>query len=178
MALITRVTRLFRADLHAVLDRIEEPDVLLRQAVREMEEELARDEQRIKVLTHEHGQLITRETDLEQSLSEIEEELDVCFESEKDDLARALIKRKLEAQRFLKFLSRKREALEERLAELKARLNENRARLDAMRQKAEVLTEEQAPDHPEDRWTTVDISVREEDVEVAFLREKQRRSGS
>lgn len=178
MALITRVTRLFRADLHAVLDRIEEPDVLLRQAVREMEEELARDEQRIKVLTDEQGQLIARETDLERSLSEIEEELDVCFGSEKDDLARALIKRKLEAQRFLKFLSRKREALEERLAGLKARLKENRARLDAMRQKAEVLTEEQAPDHPEDRWTTVDISVRDEDVEVAFLREKQRRSRS
>lgn len=36
MALINRATRLFRADLHAVLDRIEEPDILLRQAVREM----------------------------------------------------------------------------------------------------------------------------------------------
>ena len=47
MALITRVSRLFQADFHAVLDRIEEPDLLLRQAVREMEEELARDEQRI-----------------------------------------------------------------------------------------------------------------------------------
>ena len=44
MALITRVARLFRADLHAVLDRIEEPDVLLKQAVREMEEELASEE--------------------------------------------------------------------------------------------------------------------------------------
>ena len=43
MALITRVSRLFQADLHAVLDRIEEPEVLLKQAVREMEEELARD---------------------------------------------------------------------------------------------------------------------------------------
>ena len=34
MPLINRVSRLFRADLHAVLDRIEEPDVLLRQAAR------------------------------------------------------------------------------------------------------------------------------------------------
>ena len=38
MALMTRVARLFRADLHAVLDRIEEPEVLLRQALREMED--------------------------------------------------------------------------------------------------------------------------------------------
>ena len=44
MALITRISRLFQADLHAVLDRIEEPDLLLRQAVREMQDDLARDE--------------------------------------------------------------------------------------------------------------------------------------
>src|SRR5687767_9840646 len=31
MALIDRLARLFQADLHAVLDRIEEPEVLLRQ---------------------------------------------------------------------------------------------------------------------------------------------------
>ncbi len=65
MALITRVSRLFQADFHAVLDRIEEPDVLLRQAVREMEEELARDEQRSKLLQHELRQLINRATDLD-----------------------------------------------------------------------------------------------------------------
>ena len=46
MALINRMSRLFTADVHAVLDRIEEPDVLLKHAVREMEEELARGEQR------------------------------------------------------------------------------------------------------------------------------------
>src|SRR5262247_3541760 len=53
MALINRMSRLFTADVHAVLDRIEEPDVLLKHAVREMEEELARGEQRARVLGHE-----------------------------------------------------------------------------------------------------------------------------
>ena len=55
MALITRVGRLFRADLHAVLDRVEEPEVLLRQAIREMEEELAEERQRLRLARHEHG---------------------------------------------------------------------------------------------------------------------------
>jgi phage shock protein A len=104
MALITRVSRLLRADLHAVLDRVEEPEVLLKQAMREMEEVLTRDEQRIKVLPHEHRQLLTRETDVERSLDEIAGELDVCFESGKDDLACAVIRRTLEAQRLLKVL--------------------------------------------------------------------------
>jgi phage shock protein A len=178
MALITRVSRLFQADFHAVLDRIEEPEVLLRQAVREMEEELARDEQRSKVLQHEQGQLTARETEFEQSLHDIEEELDVCFESGNDDLARAWIRRKLEAQRFCKGLSRKRGTLQETLTELNTRLQENQARLESMRQKAELLAAESIRTRPADNWTIPDISVRDEDVEVAFLREQQQRRRS
>lgn len=178
MPLITRVSRLFRADLHAVLDRIEEPDVLLRQAVREMEEELVHDEQRARVLKHEYGQLTVRQTELERSLDEIEEELTVCFEAGEDDLARALIRRKLEAQRYAKFLSRKRDSLEESLGSLKARLDGNRARLDSMRQKAELLAEDEASHHGEDSFSAPDFSVRDEDVEVAFIRERQNRRPS
>ena len=178
MALITRVSRLFQADFHAVLDRIEEPEVLLRQAVREMEEELARDEQRSRVLQHEQRQLITRETELEQSLHEIEEQLDTCFEAGNDDLARAWVKRRLEAQRFGKNISRKRAALKETLDDLNTRVRENQARLESMRQKAELLAGESACALPADNWTIPDISVRDEDVEVAFLREKQHRSRS
>jgi len=178
MALITRISRLFQADLHAVLDRIEEPDQLLRQALREMEDDMARDEQGMKALNHELEQLISRETDIGHSLDAIEDELDVCFESGKDDLARALIKRKLEALRFLKFLSRKREVQERTLSGLRTRLQENRASLDSMRQKAELLAEETVADSCVVNWSSPDIVVRDEDVEVAFLREKQKRSRS
>ncbi|MGB5177744.1 MAG: PspA/IM30 family protein [Gammaproteobacteria bacterium] len=178
MALITRVSRLFQADFHAVLDRIEEPEVLLRQAVREMEEELVHDEQRSRIMQHEQGQLTAREGDLEQSLHEIEEELDVCFDTGNDDLARACVKRKLEAQRCCKGLLRKSQALQKTLDDLNTRLRENRARLESMRQKAELLAAENTRERPVDNWTLPDIGVRDEDVEVAFLREKQHRRQS
>jgi phage shock protein A len=178
MALITRVSRLFQADFHAVLDRIEEPEVLLRQAVREMEEELASDAQRSRILKHEQGQLTARETDLEQTLQELDEQLDICFDSGNDDLARASIKRKLETQQYCKGLARKRQALQETLDDLDTRLRENRSRLESMRQKAELLAEETARARPADNWTIPDITVRDEDVEVALLREKQQRRRS
>jgi phage shock protein A len=57
MALVTRLSRLFQADFHAVLDRIEEPDLQLRQAVREMQFTLDQDQQRLKLLQHEAAQL-------------------------------------------------------------------------------------------------------------------------
>ena len=177
MALITRVSRLFRADFHAVLDRIEEPDVLLKQAVREMEADIASDEQRAKVLAHEQGQLANRCRDLDESLRRIEDELDVCFASEKDDLARALIKRKLETERLRKVLSQKQEASADDLTALNKRLQQNRSRLNAMQQKVEFLVEDDNAARDE-FWTVPDVAVRDEDVEVAFLREKQKRSRS
>ena len=50
MALITRVTRLFAADMNAVIDQIEEPEMMLKQSLREMQETLAVSEQRLKNL--------------------------------------------------------------------------------------------------------------------------------
>lgn len=176
MALITRVSRLFQADLHAVLDRIEEPDVLLRQAVREMEEELANDEQRMKLLRHEQQQIITRQADIESTLREIDEELDLCFGSGKEDLARPLVRRKLEVLQFEKALARKKQAADQALNTLKSRLQENRGELENMRQKVELLAAESKPEQVSDGWPDSQVCVRDEDVEVAFLREKQQRS--
>jgi phage shock protein A len=49
MALLNRVSQLFKADFNAVLDQIEEPEQILKQAVRDMEDELASSENRIAV---------------------------------------------------------------------------------------------------------------------------------
>jgi phage shock protein A len=176
MPLIHRVTRLFRADLHAVLDRVEEPDMLLKQAIREMEEAMAQDEQQLKVLNHEMGQLVARHDELQQNLTDLEAELDICFEAGHEDLAKALIKRKLETQGFEKFIKRRRQSLQSSITELSKRVEENRRRLDSMRQKAEVFSEDIKSREQDNLWSAPDFSVRDEDVDVAFLREKQKRS--
>jgi len=179
MALITRIARLFRADLHAVLDRMEEPDVLLRQAVREMEEALAADEQRLRLLRHEQEQLTARRRELARALERLAEEIDLCFASGKEELARTLIRRQLEAQRLEQVVARRAEALQGSVDGLAARTEENRGRLESMRQKAELLAEEERGERdatPADAGAPT--PVRDEEVEVAFLREKQRRAQS
>lgn len=176
MALITRFTRLFQADLHAVMDRIEEPDILLRQAVREMEEDIARDEQRNKVIQHELAGIGQRRTELDQSLRQIDEEMDLCFDSGKDELARDLIKRKLEAQQLQLALSRMDKSVQNTLDQIAARLKENHLRLTAMRQKVELLAEHDVDSNCDQSWSVYPVTIRDEEVEVAFLREKKRRN--
>ena len=101
MALINRVARLFKSDFHAVLDRIEEPEQVLRQAIRDMEDKLASAEQRIRLCTHERERLATRKAALDATVKELDQELDLCFAKQKDELARTSVRKKLEAQRLL-----------------------------------------------------------------------------
>lgn len=178
MALITRVSRLFRADVNAVLDRMEEPEILLKQAVREMEEELDRDEQRGKLLGVELKQIATRQSDLHHQLSETEAELDLCFDTGNEALARVLLKRNLEAERFVKFLNRRHEELRDAASALRKRIDENRARLESMRQKAALFVTREAGEDKSD-WGEPEFArqfaISDEDVELAFLRERQKR---
>jgi len=173
MALINRMSRLFTADVHAVLDRIEEPDVLLKHAVREMEEELARGEQRVRALTHEHESLGERQAKTAACLAELGSQLDVCFESGNEELARKIIKRRLETERFERNVVERRAALDKELAALRANVEEQREQLDVMRQKAELLATTAADD-----FVSGDFVVGEADIEVALLRERQKRQRS
>jgi len=175
MALINRMSRLFTADVHAVLDRIEEPDVLLKHAIREMEEELARNEQRVRTLEHERGTLADRQRKVQAVLAELGEQLDVCFADANDELARKVIKRRLETERLDRHVTERRTAVDKALAERRAAADEQREQLDVMRQKAELLTTSGSGG---DEWGKTEFAVGEAEVEVAFLRERQKRQPS
>jgi len=178
MALIRRMSKLFSADLHAVLDRMEEPEVLLKQAIRDMEEELAKQEQRIKWLRREKEQLTSREHELHTTPVEIDKKLDLCFEGGKDDLAKKLIRRKLQAERLAQHVKTKHEAAAKTLAEYEADLEENQERLEGMRQRAECFVADASVERAERSFADADLPIGEDEVEVAYLREKQRRSKS
>lgn len=177
MALINRFTRLFTADLNAVLDRIEEPDVLLRQAVRDMEDELTALHTRLRALGAEAERLQALEQADRERLAELEDELDVCFRSGEEALARGLVRRKLETGRRAKLSAARREAALKASSELEATIAEDERQLEHMRQKLEVFaSEDRRPAAPVP--TAPDVTVEADEVEVAFLREKARRMPS
>ena len=179
MALITRISRLFKADFHAVLDQIEEPDLLLRQAIREMEDDLAAREQRIRLASHEQEGLRTHKAELAQLLTELDDQLDLCFAAQKPDLARNLVRRKLETQRAARHLAKRESTIEKSLSEQRAMLEEHRVTLDGLRQKAEIFTARprEAVGDFKDSFDR-ELAVSDDEVEVAFLREQTRRATS
>jgi hypothetical protein len=70
-------------------------------------------------------------------------------------------------------VAERRAALDKELGTLRATLDEQRDALDVMRQKAELLTATAAGDAG-----GIDVAVSEAEVEVAYLRERQRRQPS
>ena len=184
MALINRIARLFKADFHAVLDQIEEPEQLLKQAIRDMEDELACIEQRIAVCAHDQDALSVRRSELESATADIGAQLDLCFKSRKDDLARGLIKRRLEADRLLKRLNSKYATNEAWLDEQRTRLDENQTTLEGLRQKAELFSKRTSTHTDGDSafddiaWMAREMIVGDDEIEIEYLREKSLRSAS
>ena len=174
MPLIDRVTRLFRADLHAVIDRIEEPEVLLRQALREMEEELAQAAARLKATQLEREQLQRRAREIEQSLAGIGGELDLCFAANNEALVRTLLRRRLEGERLLQALRQREAACTRRHSEESTRQAERQRDLEQLRQRASLFQPEERETDGTPRFGD-DLTVSESDIDLALLREREAR---
>ncbi|HUV23101.1 MAG TPA: PspA/IM30 family protein [Gammaproteobacteria bacterium] len=176
MALVTRLSRLFQADFHAVLDRIEEPDLQLRQAVREMQFALDQDRQRQQLLQHEAEQLDKAVDSIADQLRSLDEELDICLAANKDDLARDLLRRKLAAEKRLQATRERGAAIDRQRQTLTRQVDEQTQQLTSMQQKLELLVK------GEDASVATDFTsaavIRNEEIEIALLREKQKRSKS
>lgn len=179
MTLITRLGRLFRADLNAVLDGLEEPAMLLKQAVRDMEEVLAGEEAEHARRADEAQRLVQAEHEGRARVAALDEELSLCLAADKDELARTLVRRKLEAERHQTLLGERQQALLEAQRRLATRIQSHRQRLDALHAQAalsdsvEAVTRHESPSN----WQTPPV-ISEAEVEVALLRERQRRAQS
>jgi phage shock protein A len=175
MALVKRISRLFSADIHAVLDQLEDPESVLKQAVREMEEEVARQEQRDKWLEKEIDATTSRIQSLEAAVTEIDRKLDTCFEHGNEALARRLTRRKLETRKLVQRVADKRATMQDERTDLATTLAGNRDQLDSLQQKADLLAtpgSARLSTYAEESLAQVD----DDEVEVAFLREKEARA--
>lgn len=179
MALITRLNKLFQADMHAVLDKIEEPEALLKHAIRDMEVSTGLEEKQLRLCEVEQEQLGKKAQQLKETLAELDGKLALCFQANKDDLARSVVKRKLECQQAFIRAADTATALAEKARQLTKQLGEHQAQLAEMKQKAEVFAREpgNTTSAGSGAWDNP-VAIREEDIDVAFLCEKQKWSAS
>jgi phage shock protein A len=180
MTLLHRIHRLFQADLHGVLDEIEEPDLLLKQSLREMEEEIAREEAALAGLDHQARALEEEAETLGSEAARIDGRLDLCFADSDETLARSVVRQKLACQRAEEALGRERRRLLEERQGRAERLTTHQAQLAQLRQRCRAL--ERAPGAGAAagpgwgaRFGIGAADPSPEEVELAFREECQRR---
>jgi len=184
MALINRITRLIKTDFHAVLDQIEEPEQILKQAIRDMEDELAQTQQTLANAVHQQRALDRRIVEFENKVKEQKSELDLCFDNEEDELAKGLIRRKLESERGLQRLKSMKSGQLQFVDDQRRLCTEQEGSLEGLRQKSDLFVKKQnfdARSHAtfeDPSWIEGLSGVSQEEVEIAFLKEKNARRAS
>ena len=179
MTLITRITRLFKADLHGILDDLEEPEEVVKQAIRDMEEDIARQELLLDDLHAVLRRLATEAQEIAQGLQGIERQIDLCFTAGNEPLAKNLIRKRLERAQRARGVARAQEETRVKRDQLTQKIAEHKQQLAAVVQQLKLWTENR-PGRP---WMAScsplhqgGSGITDDEVELAFLEEKQRRS--
>lgn len=176
MALVNRFSRLFTADLNALLDRIEEPEVLLKQAVRDMQHELDELKRRGAALDQSARHLERESAALARNERQINEELELCLEAREDDLARTLIRRQLECERTRARIERDQQANADARTEIARAVEDGERQLGERREQLDVLVAAPAAPGLNQPAIQETPAISDADIDVALLRARQRRA--
>ena len=132
MTLIQRMTRLLKADLHGLLDGLEDPEEVVKQTIRDMEEAMQHKEQTLAALHAMLQRLTAEEQEVGRAAREIDHHIDLCFEAGNEALARHFVRKRLETERQARDVARAVEETQARCAALEHTMAEQREQLAAV----------------------------------------------
>lgn len=177
MTITMRIARLFKADVHGLLDLLEEHETVLKQAIRDMETEIERGEQTLVECEQKEEALRGAATHLENAVATLEEQIDIAFEAQNEALARTFVRKKLETENRLHSTFRAIEALTAETDAMRRQIHDQKTQLDAILNQVPHDVGEPSPSSPP-VGSAVSFGVAEEDVEAAFLKEQRKRTDS
>ncbi len=93
MGIMTRVVRIFKADVHGVMDQLEDQELLLKQHLRDMAEALSLKEVKLNKMIASRKQAQQEYDKYRQQSQALEQDLAVAIQKNKDDIARMLIRK-------------------------------------------------------------------------------------
>jgi phage shock protein A len=180
MTLIQRMTRLLKADLHGLLDGLEDPEEVVKQTIRDMQEAIEYKEQTLTALHATLQRLTAEEQEVGRAAREIDHHIDLCFEAGNEALARNFVRKRLETERQARDVTRAMEETQARRVALEHTMAEQREQLAAVVQQLNrYMATRQRQASTTSTFTPGSSSavLTDDEVEVAFLDEKRRRAG-
>ncbi|WP_319409358.1 PspA/IM30 family protein [uncultured Desulfosarcina sp.] len=177
MGIMTRMVRLCKADVHGVMDQLEDKGLLLKQYLREMETSLGHKEQQVNALTRRIGRLTGQIARHAEEVDKLERDLTLALQKEKDDIARMLIRRRRALETAAGHLKEQIDAMSLEKTQLTETLSHQRLQYETLNAKADACCF-QATDHlfetASDRNAGIVYSTEpvDEEIELELLTRK------
>ena len=126
MGILSRLFRLCKADVHGVMDQLEDKELVLKQYLREMEESLKLKELRLARLDDSIRQISGDLKLRREELQKLETDLELAVGKDKDDIARMLIRKRRTIQGGADLMAQRLSGVEEESARLNETLDRQR----------------------------------------------------
>lgn len=178
MGILTRIVRICKADIHGVMDHIEDQGLLLKQHLRDMEKALSENQAKLKNMMASH-RLAKQEYDKYTRESEKnEQDLTAAIEKGRDDLARMLIRKLKPLADHKDEIGRHIKVLDQDIEQLKDFVEKQRLQYDQLQLQAKEFfhkTEKQAWDENLSTFIPKNHSqdLSSEEVEIELLQRKE-----
>lgn len=178
MGIMNRILRIWKADIHGFMDRLEDQDLLLRQYLREMEQCLQQKEQRINQLAVRSRVVQVDLSSREQEIEKLENDLKLALRKENDNIAKLLIRKQMVQQEHCEQLQRQQESLLEEHKQLVDLLNEQQLRYETLKVKASTFLQrnEKRTTYGVKEFIQMSVGrspVNEDDIELELIRRKE-----
>ena len=185
MGIMSRMLRLCKADVHGVMDQLEDKELLLKQYLREMEVSLGQKEQQVSALTQHIGRSTGQITRHVEEMGKLERDLALALKKEKDDIARMLIRRRRALETASGHLKEQIETMTQTKIQLSETLARQRLQYETLKAKAgsfchqttDRLFETQSH-HREDIIASVDLGDEEIELELITRKEALQKGGT
>ncbi len=132
MAIIARIVKILKADLHGVMDQLEDRGLLLKQHLRDMEEALNHKEAKLSKMTASYNQGRKDLAGIKQQWEALDHDLTVAVRKNEDDISRMLIRKMKPLQNLSEELTRHLKRLDEEMIQFKNHLQQQRLRYEQL----------------------------------------------
>ena len=182
MGLAARLTRLCKADIHGVMDQIEDKHLVLKQCLREMEEALDQKQARLNYLKAYLERIHREKKQLKGEHEKLEEDLAAAIRKERDDIARMLIKKLKVLEHHLSVIDLNGSTLDKEIAGLVENLEIQKHQYAELQLRSETCFHQEDPHHPEamrsagmpnTEWS----ALTDEEIELELMKRKEAMKG-
>lgn len=177
MGIMTRFIRLCKADVHGVMDQLEDKGLLVKQLLRDMEAELGQKEGRKATLQASLEQTKRAHEKYLVECEKLDGDITAAIEKDKDDIARMILKKYRQACNHRDDLQQQGDGIEHDLEQLKIRIAEQRLQYDQL----QLRSREYLRTAKQDEWARASAEVvqagfgkepSDEEIELELLKRK------